>query len=512
MGLKVWGEEYYVSPLIHVTAYAVAATGHTAEFLGKHDQTFITAFKGENSHATYAVVAERWAEQGNTCLLKLEDPGFFNLVTGGERIAVQEVRDYAAFLKKQDFGPFSNVQLYEAFEKLFSRFVTMNVFGHVINTPDFNNNIFSDRLTALLEGSIRASGSGVTVGEAFSVLLTPNEKSALQKQDEDFFVLLKKVQESPELLELFSKEKTEKILGVLPAKYPGFHAAIDNHVENYDWLQYHFDGPMLLKADYFVETLQAELSQGVIASEKLEELRVKEKTLVEKQKDLAARLRLAGQEAYWIDVAKNFLFLKGLRKETVVYGQRCAEALLAEIARRLGLSVKQLKYMTRAELKRALEGAPADVAMLNERIAFSVFFAENGVEQFLVGEKAEAFFAGIEKHDSQAAENVRELKGTTACPGLVRGIVKFIAKAEDMAKMNQGDILISFATNPNLVPAMKKAGAIVTDEGGITCHAAIVSRELGIPCVVGTKIVTKAFKDGDLVEVDATKGIIRKIV
>ena len=58
---------------------------------------------------------------------------------------------------------------------------------------------------------------------------------------------------------------------------------------------------------------------------------------------------------------------------------------------------------------------------------------------------------------------------------------------------------------------MKKAAAIVTDEGGITSHAAIVSRELGIPCVIGTKFATKVFKDGDLIEVDADKGIVRKI-
>ena len=66
-------------------------------------------------------------------------------------------------------------------------------------------------------------------------------------------------------------------------------------------------------------------------------------------------------------------------------------------------------------------------------------------------------------------------------------------------------------TRPELVPAMKKAAAIVTDEGGLTSHAAIVSRELGIPCVVGTKISTKIFKDGDLVEVNANHGSVRKI-
>ena len=67
------------------------------------------------------------------------------------------------------------------------------------------------------------------------------------------------------------------------------------------------------------------------------------------------------------------------------------------------------------------------------------------------------------------------------------------------------------ATVPAFVPAMEKAVAIVTDEGGLLSHAAIVSRELGVPCVVGTKIATKALRDGDMVEVNATKGIVRKV-
>ena len=77
--------------------------------------------------------------------------------------------------------------------------------------------------------------------------------------------------------------------------------------------------------------------------------------------------------------------------------------------------------------------------------------------------------------------------------------------------MNYGDVLVSVATTPSIVTAMKKAAAIVTDQGGLTCHAAIVSRELGVPCVVGTKIATASLKDGDLVEVDAMKGIVRKL-
>ena len=74
---------------------------------------------------------------------------------------------------------------------------------------------------------------------------------------------------------------------------------------------------------------------------------------------------------------------------------------------------------------------------------------------------------------------------------------------------NDGDILVTGMTRPEFVPLMKRSAAIITDEGGITCHAAIISRELGIPCIIGTKVATQVLKDGDMVEVDADKGIVR---
>jgi pyruvate,water dikinase len=94
----------------------------------------------------------------------------------------------------------------------------------------------------------------------------------------------------------------------------------------------------------------------------------------------------------------------------------------------------------------------------------------------------------------------------------VRGRVKVCAGfKEAAAKIRSGDILVCPMTTPDYVPSMKRARAIITDEGGITCHAAIIARELKIPCVVGTKIATQVLRDGDKVEVDAGKGIIRII-
>jgi pyruvate,water dikinase len=98
------------------------------------------------------------------------------------------------------------------------------------------------------------------------------------------------------------------------------------------------------------------------------------------------------------------------------------------------------------------------------------------------------------------------VKGETACAGVASGPVKIIRSSDDLNKIVDGDVMVTPMTNPDMVIAMKKAAAIVTDEGGITSHAAIVSREMGIPCIVGTENATQILTDGTIVTVDATHG------
>ncbi len=98
------------------------------------------------------------------------------------------------------------------------------------------------------------------------------------------------------------------------------------------------------------------------------------------------------------------------------------------------------------------------------------------------------------------------VRGQTASAGVASGTVKIVRSAADLAKVIEGDILVTEMTNPDMVVAMKKAAAIITDQGGITAHAAIVSREMGIPCIVGTENATKILNDGNIITVDATHG------
>ena len=119
-----------------------------------------------------------------------------------------------------------------------------------------------------------------------------------------------------------------------------------------------------------------------------------------------------------------------------------------------------------------------------------------------------------EPSESKTSEKVAQpsakvlVRGLPGSPGIAKGRVKIIPDKRDIDRVQEGDILVTGMTSPDFVPAMKRAAAIVTDFGGTTSHAAIVSRELGIPCIVGTGNATKVLKDGMLITVDAIRGVV----
>ncbi len=117
------------------------------------------------------------------------------------------------------------------------------------------------------------------------------------------------------------------------------------------------------------------------------------------------------------------------------------------------------------------------------------------------------FYEEAEKEEKAEARDIL-LKGIGASPGIGSGKAKVLSSVEEIHKVEQGDVLVAVMTNPDMVPAMRRASAIVTDEGGMTCHAAIVSRELGVPCVVGTGRASKALPDGTEITVDGSKGTV----
>jgi len=107
--------------------------------------------------------------------------------------------------------------------------------------------------------------------------------------------------------------------------------------------------------------------------------------------------------------------------------------------------------------------------------------------------------------------DIKELKGIGVSKGKVKGSVKVINNLYNLENIEEGIILVTHMTRPQFNDKIMKCKAIITNEGGILCHAAILAREHGIPCIVGTNIATEILKDGDLIEVDAEKGIVKKL-
>lgn len=110
---------------------------------------------------------------------------------------------------------------------------------------------------------------------------------------------------------------------------------------------------------------------------------------------------------------------------------------------------------------------------------------------------------------TELSSDEKMLKGQVASKGFARGTARIVLEPSDFKKVQKGDVIVASMTRPEYAPILGLCAAIVTNEGGITCHASIVSREMKIPCIIGTQKATQIFKDGDVVEVDAENGVVR---
>jgi len=192
-------------------------------------------------------------------------------------------------------------------------------------------------------------------------------------------------------------------------------------------------------------------------------------------------------------------------KKTIIEDKRGIQILkdeeilgLAEIAKKL-----EEHYNKPQDIEWAIEGGK--IYVVQTRPITTIKKIED--------EKTEGISIEEQKEEEQADEQRTDISeanvlvtGNTASPGVGSGIVKIANEPNEFSKVQKGDVLVTKMTNPDMVPTMKRASAIVTDLGGTTCHAAIVSREMGIPCIVGTGNATSVLKENTMITVDAIHG------
>jgi phosphohistidine swiveling domain-containing protein len=207
-------------------------------------------------------------------------------------------------------------------------------------------------------------------------------------------------------------------------------------------------------------------------------------------------------------LTQELIFLKTERIDVFTISWKNILPLIDEICRRLEINYEDLLKLTTDELLKSLDAGKVIINDFKIREKYAVARLEDDVYNYHGDDAFDAIKEVLLKEDYS---QIKEVKGTIAYKGIIKGIARVLMNDRELYKLHKGDILVCNLTNPNYNPAFRKVKAVVTDEGGILCHSAIMAREFKLPCIVGTKIATSVFKDGDQVEVNADKGIVRKI-
>ena len=341
----------------------------------------------------------------------------------------------------------------------------------------------------------------------FVMLTSPEDETIAQKERKHLLRIAIKV---------FNDEHHKKLFsGGLPPEeirhylLPQFRKLFEEHCKKYRHLLFLYHG-IPAEVFYYYKQAQELLSSGKNLAEELESIDLQLRAAKEAKQKLFSELNVDEKHKALFNLFGKFMASKWYRRNSQILALFYMENLLKEIGERFNLSLWQVRVAQWKEVEEMLlKNSEPPRKQLEERCGYFVFYVEKNNAVVFTSEEAQALEKLVDPKLPRG--EVRELKGQTGCLGKARGKVKIITRAEDMHKFNEGDVLVAIATDPDIVPAMRKAAAIVTEQGGVTSHAAIVSRELNIPCVIGTKIATKVLKDGDLVEVDATLGIVKKI-
>lgn len=209
---------------------------------------------------------------------------------------------------------------------------------------------------------------------------------------------------------------------------------------------------------------------------------------------------LSTEEKNLVALFRETEIIRDQRKRTNLIGSYTMFRFLDEVCRRKNIPFERALRMFWFELAEAIVTPDKLLATLEKRNEVSLIYDQRSVLYLE--------YSAITARNSSTSTTT-EIKGTPASRGKVSGVARIVLSQRDFHTFTKGEILIAEMTRPDFVPLMKEALAIITDEGGLTCHAAIVARELGIPCIVGTRVATNSIKNGDLVEVDADSGVVK---
>jgi len=362
------------------------------------------------------------------------------------------------------------------------------------------------------------------IAEGMDVVDDNYYRNLLPNVSEDKLLDIIGLMSTPDDLTFLEKEHLD-ILRLARAYYKfkklpdQFYKDLAKHQHNYFWIQNNYQGAKEVKISYFQNELDEIFSNINLAqiNQQINYLEHKKIFLSRKRKLAQKRYKLSKESRHFFSLLRLLAGWQDRRKENIQKILSAIDKIFFVIYQRFKVPKVILREYFIQEINNLLlTGRKVTDKELNKRriIMFYNYLdkSNNIKKQIFYGQAAIEAKQYFQRHNQLDVN--QGLSGFVASRGMgqtiIRGKARIVLSAHG-AKFNKGEILVTGMTRPEFVPLMKRAKAIITNEGGITTHAAIISRELKIPCIIGTKVATEVFKTGDTVELDLKQGIIKKI-
>lgn len=506
--------------------------GFANEFIypsGRAYKKILTVFRGYHLWFYYGVRDS--AQEAETIVRKMIKKPLFAEKINSEIVKVaDELRTFADTIPQSTLESLTNAELWRLYRTHYEIHTRYYQWCWIPVAVDMFNGCLTDTLKGVLQRYVSSQNA---VNETFMLLTQPMHVSLIQKEEEDLLELVASIRKDAYHRKLFTslyrtfEEQHAAPLG-LGTHTPEYQRLLERRIDQMrssiksavlKKIERHYRENFYVKFmwlgkdgvhtfEHYLREVVTWVGRGADAAGNLAKIRSERKVLAKKRMSLLKKLNVSREHTMLFNAFGDFMVTKIYRRYAQIYAIYRMQPVLAEIAQRAGMTIMQARFLLKSEVCDFLTDGVIDRQSLEARTQMCVYYTEKEKDRIITGQDAEYLASCVEQKN---IGSVSELKGQTGCMGHAEGVVKIITRPSDMGKMNTGDILVSIATDPDIVPAMKKAAAIVTEQGGVTSHAAIVARELNIPCVIGTKIATRVLKDGDRVSVDANKGIVKLI-
>jgi phosphohistidine swiveling domain-containing protein len=428
-----------------------------------------------------------------------------------EEVMAKDARKVRAFRKavrtveKTDLKTVTKEELLSIYHMMAHAYTGLLDVSHIIEAASL---VLEQRLRAAVQERTGIERHSPEFQRLFSGLVQPERPSFINAEQDGLARIVRAIRKQASLRRLFLEKSPQDILRELD---PVTLTRIRKHQRRHYYNQVdYYNGGIMPEAQYVAEIKKTLEGKG---SPHAKPAAVMAKESKERREAIIAEHDLGDEVKEFIELGVRMLHWQDDRKKNLLCGVFFLNLLLDRIAETRDIPLELLKRYLPDELTEdLLERFKEHEGEAKARMELSIAVFKRGISgmdvHIYTDETAERIIKEFKKKEKQEQMSIN---GMPASRGKASGMVKVCRTKEDFAGFEEGMVLVTSMTRPEFVPLMKKAAAIVTDEGGITCHAAIVSRELGVPCVIGTKVATKVLKDGDLVEVNANHGQVRKV-